>query len=102
MSNHSTLYNIFRTIASFTPELCPIQCTFPYFIQGCVLSSIISAACIQDALDKFREDMETGVKIQRETINMIRSAADIVIVAESEQDLSGITGKILFLQTMEK
>lgn len=49
--------------------------------------------CIQHHW-KRSEDIEVKVKIQGETINMVRFAHDITIVAENKQDLKSIIGEI--------
>ena len=38
--------------------------------QGCVLSPVLYNSYIQDALSKIQEDIDIGIKIQGETINI--------------------------------
>jgi hypothetical protein len=57
--------------------------------QGCSLSPVLFDGYIQRGLDKVRQKLEGvgGVRIQGEKVDMVRSADDIAVLAESEQDL---------------
>jgi|UniRef100_A0A2S2R9T8 ACT domain-containing protein len=64
--------------------------------QGCTLSPLIFNAYIQEAIDTIRERIKLGIKVNSYRIDILKSADDISIIAENENDLKKI------LETMEQ
>ena len=55
--------------------------------QGCNLSPTIFNAYIEEAMVEWKEKVKTGVKVGGVTVNTLRFADDIAVIAESEQEL---------------
>lgn len=62
--------------------------------QVCGLSPLLFNAYIENALQIFREEVNTGIKIHGRTIDMLRYGDDIAILAENGEDLEQAIGKL--------
>lgn len=58
--------------------------------QGCSLSSLLFNIYIEEAINEVKEKYGKGVKVHGETLKMLRFADDIVVLAESKEDLEEI------------
>lgn len=62
--------------------------------QGCSLSPYLFNLYVQKAIDRVREEVNLGLPIHGERIDMIRFADDIALMTESEEDLQRILNKM--------
>jgi len=62
--------------------------------QGCTLSLSLFNLNVQEAINKIREEIEVGIKINEEKVDMLKFADDIAFITENEQDLQNILEKI--------
>ena len=55
--------------------------------QGCILSPQLFNVLLELVISLAIQDLDTGIKIQGKTLNNLRFADDIVLMADSEEDL---------------
>ena len=55
--------------------------------QGCILSPQLFNVLLELVISLAIQDLDTGIKIQGKTLNNLRFADDIVLMAVSEEDL---------------
>ena len=58
--------------------------------QGCSLSPYLFNVYVQEAINRIREEIQVGINIHGEKIDMLRYADDIAITTENEGDLQNI------------
>ena len=62
--------------------------------QGCILSPQLFNILLQLVISTAIEDLVTGIKLQGLNINNLRFADDIVLMAETEEDLQALVTKV--------
>jgi len=55
--------------------------------QGCTLSPSLFNLYVQEAINKVREVIEVGIRINGERIDMLRFADDIEVITNNEEYL---------------
>ena len=66
--------------------------------QGCILSPWLFNSCAEYAIQNARlDEAQAGIKIARRNINNLRYADDIILMAESKEEL-----KILLMKVKEE
>ncbi|VVC46280.1 Reverse transcriptase domain [Cinara cedri] len=58
--------------------------------KGCTLSPSLFNLYVQEAVNKVREEIEVGIRINGERIDMLRFADDIAVITDNEEDLQNI------------
>ena len=88
------LYNISKSAVRVNNDLLDWFKTFSGVRQGCILSLQLFNILLEQVITMAIQELNIGVTVQGQTINNLRVADDIVLLAESEEDLQLLVSKV--------
>ena len=88
------LYGISQSAVRVNGELTSWFTTMTGIRQGCILSPQLFNILLELVLRLAIQEEQMGAKVQGQYINNLRFADDIVLLAESEEDLQSLVTKV--------